>query len=283
MKQNKNIKTNKKEININKKDEIIQVDLFNINEINNDLIKNILEIINLINPFISKEKEKEKDNNNLLIKNIEKNIDQNKIKEIISLLKSKIKELISYIENLQLQYKKKEKELSKKIQNKINIKKNNNISFDEDDEENINDKNNFLQLNSTLLGIQNDLIQKIENKQEEIEKIKKDLKNSIQLNDEFISMAKNQKGQDVNVFAEKYKYLLNLFNSEQKKVKFLQNEYINLLSGLSNYVNNGEEIVVELKKMWNFNPVVETNFEITDPEFPDIDPINETDLLTEKS
>ena len=283
MKQSKNIKTNKKEININKKDEIIQADLFNINEINNDLIKNILEIINLINPFISKEKEKEKDNNNLLIKNIEKNIDQNKIKEIISLLKSKIKELISYIENLQLQYKKKEKELSKKIQNKINIKKNNNISFDEDDEENINDKNNFLQLNSTLLGIQNDLIQKIENKQEEIEKIKKDLKNSIQLNDEFISMAKNQKGQDVNVFAEKYKYLLNLFNSEQKKVKFLQNEYINLLSGLSNYVNNGEEIVVELKKMWNFNPVVETNFEITDPEFPDIDPINETDLLTEKS
>ena len=278
---NKNIKVNKKEISSNKKDEKIQADIININEIKNDFLKNILEIINLISPFIFDEKEKEK--NNLIIENIEINIEQNRIKEALSLLKLKIKELIIYIENLQMKYKIKEKEINKTIKSKIIPKKNNNISFDEDDEENINDKNNFLQLNSTLLGIQNDLIQKIENKQEEIEKIKNDLKNSIQLNDEFISMLKNQKGQDVNVFAEKYKYLLDLFNSEQKKVKFLQKEYMNLLSGLSNYVNNGEEIVVELKKMWNFNPVVKTNFEIVDPEFPDIDPINETDLLTEKS
>ena len=278
---NINIRVNKKDISSNKKDEKIQADIININEIKNDFLKNILEIINLISPFIFDEKEKEK--NNLIIENIKINIEQNRIKEALSLLKLKIKELIIYIENLQMKYKIKEKEINKTIKNKIIPKKNNNISFDEDDEENINDKNNFLQLNSTLLGIQNDLIQKIENKQEEIEKIKKDLKDSIQLNDEFMSMAKNQKGQDVNVFAEKYKYLLDLFNSEQKKVKFLQNEYMNLLSGLSNYVNNGEEIVVELKKMWNCNPVVKTNFEIVDPEFPDIDPINETDLLTEKS
>ena len=36
-----------------------------------------------------------------------------------------------------------------------------------------------------------------------------------------MNMAKHQKGQDVNVFAEKYKYLLDLFNSEQEKVKLV--------------------------------------------------------------
>ena len=77
------------------------------------------------------------------------------------------------------------------------------------------------------MGIQNDLIQKIENKQEEIEKVKKDLKNSIHLNNDFIDMIKNQRGQDVNIFSAKYKYLLDLYNAEQNNVKFLQNEYNN--------------------------------------------------------
>ena len=270
---------NEKLIESNKKDETVQIEIINIKEIRNELQKNIFEILNMINPFISKEKEKDKNNTQ---KQIETFLGQDKMKEALDILKSKIKEVINYIENLNLQNKNKKKEQGKiKLINRINNK--NNLSCDEEDEENLNDKNNFLQLNSTLLGIQNDLIQKIENKQEEIEKIKKDLKNSIQLNQEFMSMAKNQKGQDVNIFAEKYKYLLDLFNSEQEKVKFLQNEYMSLLNGLSNYVNNGDEIIVELKKMWNLNPIIKTNFEIAEPEFPDIDPINETDLLTEKS
>ena len=255
------------------------------NEIKNDLLKNILEIITWISPYITNEKEKDKDKYNI-IKQIETHFEENKIKEALELFKLKIKEIITFIENLKNQLKKKDKEIINKSKNKNIINNKNNIidhSCDEDDEDNLNDKNNFLQLNSTLLGIQNDLIQKIENKQEEIEKIKKDLKNSIQLNNEFMNMAKNQKGQDVNVFAEKYKYLLDLFNSEQEKVKFLQNEYMKLLSGLSNYVNNGDEIIIELKKMWNLNPIIKTNFEIAEPEFPEIDPINETDLLTEKS
>jgi hypothetical protein len=153
---NINIRVNKKEISLNKKDEKIQADIININEIKNDFLKNILEIINLISPFIFDEKEKEK--NNLIIENIKINIEQNRIKEALSLLKLKIMELIIYIENLQMKYKIKEKEINKTIKSKIIPKKNNNISLDEDDEENINDKNNFLQLNSTLLGIQNDLI-----------------------------------------------------------------------------------------------------------------------------
>jgi hypothetical protein len=169
--------------------------------------------------------------------------------------------------------------------NKIekNLNKNHINLSNEDDEDNLNDKNNFLQLNATLLGIQNDLIQKIENKQEEIEKTKKDLKNSIQLNKEFMNMAKNQTGQDVNIFSEKYNYLLDLYNSEQDKVKFLQNEYMNLLNGLSNYVNNGEEIIIKLGKMWDLNPILKTNFEMAEPEFPEIEPINESDLFTENS
>ena len=270
---NKNINNNKNDIitenkNINK--DISQNENNNFSDIKIELLKNINEILNLINPFISKDsKEKEKNVNNIR-KTIEKNIEENKIKEALDIFKSKIKQFINI----------KNKENDK---NKIIKNNNNNILCDDEDEENINDKNNFLQLNSTLLGIQNDLIKKIENKEEEIEKIKKDLKNSIQLNQEFINIAKNQKGQDINIFAEKYKYLLDLYNSEQEKVKFLQKEYMNLINGLSNYVNNGEEIKIELKKMWNLNPIIATNFEIADPEFPDIDPINETDLLTEKS
>ena len=248
----------------------------NINEIKNELLKNINEILNLINPFISKDSNEKNSNN--IIKTIEIKIEENKIKEALDIFKLKIKEFI-IIKN-----KENDKNIIIKNNNKNkNNNHNNNIICDDESEENINDKNNFLQLNSTLLGIQNDLIQKIEKKEEEIEKIKKDLKNSIQLNQEFLNIAKNQKGQDVNIFAEKYKYLLDLYNSEQEKVKFLQKEYMNLINGLSNYVNNGEEIKVELKKMWNLNPIIKTNFEIADPEFPDIDPINETDLLTEKS
>ena len=257
---------------INKKDEKIQTEfiIFNIEAIKKDLLQNILEIMNWVNSYISLEKEK-----NAIIKKIESNIQQNKIKEALEIFKSKIKELLLLIDNLKNQINKKVNEKNKVIKKEKNQ--------DEEDEENLNDKNNFLQLNATLLGIQHDLIQKIENKQEEIENIKKNLKDSIQLNNEFMNLAKNQKGQEVNVFAEKYKYLLDLFKSEQEKVKILQNEYVNLLNGLSNYVNNGEQIILDLKKMWNLNPVIKTNFEFAELEFPDIDPINETDLLTEKS
>ena len=272
---NNNIPNN---INDKNKKEEIKIDNKNNNdEIKKELLKIIVEIITWISPYIlSIEKDKDKKN---IIKQIETQFEQNKIKEALGLFKSEIKEVITFIENLKTQIKTSEKN---KIKN-INNKNKNNHLFEEEDVDNMNDKNNFLQLNSTLLGIQNDLIQKIENKQEEIEKIKKDLKNSIQLNNEFMNMAKNQKGQDVNIFAEKYKYLLDLFNSEQEKVKILQNEYVTLLNGLSNYVNNGDEIIIELKKMWNLNPIIKTNFEIAEPEFPEIDPINETDLLSEKS
>ena len=265
-------------INKSKKDEISQIgNDKNNNELKNELCKNIIEIINMINPFLSKEKD-----NLSQIKELENENDENKIKKLLEVFKSNIKEIINLIDNLKKEVKNKENEKEKINKNNKNNNKIN-ISFDEENEGNLSDKNNFLQLNSTLLGIQNDLIKKIENKQEEIETIKKDLKDSLQLNKEFMNIAKNQNGQDVNIFAEKYKYLLNLFNAEQEKVKFWQNEYMNLLNELSNYIKNGKEIIIELKKMWNLNPIIKTNFEIAEPEFPDIDPINETDLLTEKS
>ena len=261
-------------LNENKKEKEDNINIFA--DFKDGLLTNILEIMNWITPFISKEKE-----NNNILKQFEIQFEQNKFKEAFDLFKSKLKEVINLIENLNKHIKEIEKEKKDKI-NKDNKNKIN-LSFNEDDEEHLNDKNNFLQLNSTLLGIQNDLILKIENKEKEIEKIKKDLKNSIQLNKEFMNLAKNQKGQDVNIFAEKYKYLLDLFNSEQDKVKFLQNEYMSLLNGLSNYVNNGEEIIVKLGKMWNIKPVINSNFEVAEPDFPEIEPINESDLLTEKS
>ena len=318
---NNNNKENENEIidkNImedNKKKEIEKINNI-MNEMKNDLLKNIKEIINWIIPLISKEKDK-----NNIFQQLEINFEQNKFKDALEIFKSKIKEIIELIENLKKQIKNQKDEMKikeneikekeneikrqeneikkqeneiKKQENEIkeksklkkiekNINKNQINLSNEDDEDNLNDKNNFLQLNATLLGIQNDLIQKIENKQEEIEKTKKDLKNSIQLNKEFMNMAKNQTGQDINIFSEKYNYLLDLYNSEQDKVKFLQNEYMNLLNGLSNYVNNGEEIIIKLGKMWDLNPILKTNFEMAEPEFPEIEPINESDLFTENS
>ena len=276
------INNNQKEKENENENEVIDKKIVdNMNEMKNELLKNIKEIINLINPLISKEKDK-----NNILQQLEINFEQNKFKDVLEILKSKIKEIIELIKNLQKEIKKQEKEIKEKAKiNKIekNLNKNHINLSNEDDEDNLNDKNNFLQLNATLLGIQNDLIQKIENKQEEIEKTKKDLKNSIQLNKEFMNMAKNQTGQDVNIFSEKYNYLLDLYNSEQDKVKFLQNEYMNLLNGLSNYVNNGEEIIIKLGKMWDLNPILKTNFEMAEPEFPEIEPINESDLFTENS
>ena len=317
---NNNKKENENEIidkNIvdDKKEEIEKINN-NMNEMKNGLLKNIKEIINWINPLISKEKDK-----NNFLQQLEINFEQNKFKDVLEIFKSKIKEIIELIENLKKEIKKQEDEIKikeneikrqdneikkreneikrqeneiKKKENEIkekakinkiekNVNKNQINLSNDDDEDNLNDKNNFLQLNATLLGIQNDLIQKIENKQEEIEKTKKDLKNSIQLNKEFMNMAKNQTGQDVNIFSEKYNYLLDLYNAEQDKVKFLQNEYMNLLNGLSNYVNNGEEIIIKLGKMWDLNPILKTNFEMAEPEFPEIEPINESDLFTENS
>ena len=317
---NNNKKENENEIidkNVvdDKKEEIEKINN-NMNEMKNGLLKNIMEIINWINPLISKEKDK-----NNILQQLEINFEQNKFKDVLEIFKSKIKEIIELIENLKKEIKKQQDEIKikeneikrqdneikkreneikrqeneiKKKENEIkekakinkiekNVNKNQINLSNEDDEDNLNDKNNFLQLNATLLGIQNDLIQKIENKQEEIEKTKKDLKNSIQLNKEFMNMAKNQTGQDVNIFSEKYNYLLDLYNSEQDKVKFLQNEYMNLLNGLSNYVNNGEEIIIKLGKMWDLNPILKTNFEMAEPEFPEIEPINESDLFTENS
>ena len=297
-KENENETIDKKIVD-DKKEEIKKINN-NMNEMKNELFKNIKEMINWINPLISKEKDK-----NNISQQLEINFEQNKFKDVLEIFKSKIKEIIELIENLKKQIKKQEDEIKRqeneikkkeneikkqgnelKEKGKINkIEKNikNQINLSNEDEDNLNDKNNFLQLNATLLGIQNDLIQKIENKQEEIDKAKKDLKNSIQLNKDFMNMAKNQTGQDVNIFSEKYNYLLDLYNAEQDKVKFLQNEYMNLLNGLSNYVNNGEEIIIKLGKMWDLNPILKTNFEMAEPEFPEIEPINESDLFTENS
>ena len=279
-KENENINNKESNEEINIKEEIEKINN-NMNIMKKELLTNLGEIINWISPFISKENDK-----NNIIKQLEIYFERNKYKEGFEIFKSKIKEIIDLIENLEKQIKNKENEIKEKIKEKKtekNLNKNQINVSNEDDDEILDDKHNFLQLNATLLGIQNDLIQKIENKQEEIEKVKKDLKNSIQLNNDFMDMVKNQRGQDVNIFSEKYKYLLDLYNAEQEKVKFLQNEYMNLLNGLSNYVNNGEEIKVKLEKWWDLNPVLKTNFEMAEPDFPEIEPINENNLFTENS
>ena len=54
---------------------------------------------------------------------------------------------------------------------------------------------------------------------------------------------------------EKYDILLKNFESEQKKVKVLQKNYITVIYDLKNYVDNGEEIVVQLEHLFDVFPV----------------------------
>ena len=89
--------------------------------------------------------------------------------------------------------------------------------------------------------IQKDLVNKLENKQKELEEVKLQLKKSLKLHTDLINYIKEHSSpQEINIFAEKYKFLYNLYNNEKKNCLILQKEYVNMLSRLNEYVNNGK-------------------------------------------
>ena len=225
------------------------------NIIKEQLYKATLDMIKWLEPYM---KLNDEENKKYILK-LENDFKEYGIKQALNTFKSKIKELIYLLE--------------------INdINKNNTINLN-----NIIDKQSFIKLNSVLLNVQNNLIIKNEKKDKEIKVIKDDLRNALKLNNKIIKINSNYFPQEIKVFQEKYEYILSLLNAEQDKVNLLQNEYIEIIEGLIDYINNGNKIYIELSKMWNIKPKNKTNFELIEPDPSEMGYLSESDLLSNGS
>ena len=233
---------------------------FNENNIKKQLYKATLDIINWIGPYM----ELNNDDIKKYISKLEEEFNNYGIKQALNSLKSKIKELVYFLEINNI----------KKNENEIN----NIINF-----KNIINKEDFIKLNSVILDIQNNLLIKIEKKNDEISSINNDLQKSLKLNNKIINILSTYFPQETRIFQEKYNYILSLYNAEQDKVNLLQNEYINIIEGLINYIDKGNKIYIELGKMWNIKPKKETSFELIEPDSSDMGHLSESDLLSSES
>ena len=238
---NTNIELNKK-MNINQ------------NKIKEELYKATIDIINWLEPYMDFEN---KDDTKKYISKLEEEFKNYGIKQALNSLKSKIKELIFILENISNQ---------NTNENRI--------------DNNIIDKKSFMNLNSVILNIQNNLMFTIEKKNNEIVSVNNELKNAIKLNNKIINILSNYYPQETRIFQEKYDYILSLYNAEQDKVYLLQNEYINMIEGLVDYIYNGNEILIELGKMWNIKPKKESNFVLLEPDPSEMGHLSERDLLS---
>mgnify|MGYP006873029993 CR=1 FL=1 len=230
-------------IEINKKMNINQ------NIIKEELYKATIDIINWLEPYMDFEN---KDDTKKYILKLEEEFKNYGIKQALNSLKSKIKELIFIIEN----------------------NTNHNIN------ENRIDKKSFMHLNSVILNIQNNLMFTLEKKNNEILSVNKELKNAIKLNNKMLNILSNYDPRETRIFQEKYDYIQCLYNAEQDKVYLLQNEYMNMVEGLVDYIYNGNKILIELGKMWNIKPKNDNNFVLVEPDPSEMGPLNESDLLS---
>ena len=196
--------------------------------------------------------------NKKYILKLEQDFKEYGIKQALNSFKSKIKELIYLLEI-----------------NGINKNKKDSFLLN-----NIIDKKEFMKLNKVILNIQNHLMIKNENKNNEIKIIKDDLRNALKLNDKIIKTINDFFPQEGKAFQEKYEYVQTLLNAEQDKVNLLQNEYMEIIEELIDYINNGNKIYIELGKMWNIKPKKETNFELIEPDPSELGYLSESDLLS---
>ena len=248
------------------------------------------EIIEMIRPYITQEENENELNNIFEIKDaFEYGIIINSLKN----LKKYIKKLIIQIDNLNFDKETLLKQINdKKFQNKtfknsLNNGLINNIKYDinynsiEEEKKN-SDTENYKILNNDLLSIQNNLLQKLEMKDIEIEKNQETIKELLLIN------KKEESNNDISsnfVSNEKYRYLLNLYSNEQDQLNQVKNDYIHLIQDLSNYIENGKKISIDINKII-FNSykksLNELNYE-DNLDSNDLGRINENDLLTEKN
>ena len=248
------------------------------------------EIIEMIRPNINEE-ENENELNNVF--DTKDNFEDGVIMNEIENLKKHIKILLAINKNLNIDKEKLEKEINviriqcETYKTALNNTVINKMKYNQKIEEDIfSESENYRKLNNDLLVIQNDLLQKLQMKDMENEKNQETIKNLLQLNKNIEKENYNNNESTNFVSVEKYRYLLNLFSNEQDQFKQLKSDYLHLIQDLSNYVENGTKISIDINKL-NYNntnkkSTNEINFE-EEPDSNDLGRINENDLLTDKS
>ena len=248
------------------------------------------EIIEMIRPNINEE-ENENELNNVF--DTKDNFEDGVIMNEIENLKKHIKTLLAINKNLNIDKDKLEKEINviriqcETYKTALNNTVINKMKYNQKIEEDIfSESENYRKLNNDLLVIQNDLLQKLQMKDKENEKNQETIKNLLQLNKNIEKENYNNNESTNFVSVEKYRYLLNLFSNEQDQFKQLKSDYLHLIQDLSNYVENGTKISIDINKL-NYNntnkkSTNEINFE-EEPDSNDLGRINENDLLTDKS
>ena len=254
-------------------------------------IKNYcFEIIEIIKPYINEEEIENELNNDIEIKN---KIEEDAIIKCLETLKKYIKTFPMKIDNFNIEKDNLEREINNlriqcetykiALNNTVinKMKYNNKI---EEEEDNFIESENYRKLNNDLLVIQNDLLQKLEMKDIENERNQETIKELLLINkNEEINIINDNSSNYVS--NEKYRYLLNLYSNEQDQLKQLKNDYLHLIQNLSNYVENGTKISLDINKI-SFNTNKRSTNELNFDEEQDsieLGRINENDLLTDKN
>lgn len=305
---NSNKKSNKKDINIQAKDNIF---------------KNIIEIIALILPVINGCTEK---NESEVISKIEDDYEQQGIDIILYLLKSYINQLIKMVKEYQKQnnFRDNSNSLANKetnintnsskendtymqnIQKKFTfIERNNNKIFDDERSDSINNFNfnpnnkaiktpnqtiknickeiesksgmeYYNKIYSILHSIQNNLFAKIETKESEKIELENKVQELLKINREIKN---NILSDENNIFLKKYNILNSLYKENLEKTNILEIEYMALVKSLCNFIQNGDKIFIKLNKIFNKYNKANNSDSIYNEQY-ELGQSNDSDLLS---
>ena len=276
------IKINEKYSNSDNKD---------INKLYYNIKNYCFEIIEIIKPYINEEEIENELNDDIDIKN---KIEEDVIIKCLETLKKYIKTFPMKIDNFNIEKENLEREINNlriqcetykiALNNTVinKMKYNNKI---EEEEDNFIESENYRKLNNDLLVIQNDLLQKLEMKDIENERNQETINDLLKLNDRIEKEERNNNIELLNnVSEEKYRYLLNLFTNEQDQNKQLKSDYLHLIQDLSNYIENGNKISIDINKLNIYKTKkISNELKFEEDDSNDLGRINENDLLTDKS
>ena len=255
------------------------------------------EIVNMIRPFISEE-ESEIDLG--VFENDKDNFEENLVISALECLRKYIKHIVEVLNENKINSDKIEKEFNEMkiktetyktlLENTVNkithspatntpSKKkssNTNVIDSDIDFESIP---NLKKLNADLIGIQAELLQKLEMKDIEIEKNQETIQSLLPMK----KTSPTETDSEV-VSSEKYHYLLNLYSTEQDKLNSIKSDYLHLIQDFLGYVQNGDKIKLDLNNLTRVTNNNNTNNGYIDEEIDsnELGRINENDLLTDK-
>jgi len=130
---------------------------------------------------------------------------------------------------------------------------------------------------SILSTIQNSLLIKIEEKENEKYELDSKIKELLRINKEIKD---NILSNENNIFLKKYNLLNSLYNEDLEKIKILEIEYLTLIKDLCNFIQKGDKIIIKLEKLFNkYNNKRNNNYNIYNGQY-DLEQSNESDLLS---